>query len=177
MFAGTPTGIFAGVVFTAILLAAAAGDLRTRRIPNRLVLLLAVLGVIYSVAAGPVIEGFTRAGGGLLTGLGIWLPFYALGWLGAGDVKLFAAAGTWLGPMGALEGAVMGALAGAVLALGWMVKERGMRGTVEVIGMSAETPSLLTPSGKNSSRSTLPYGIAIAFGAIWAGWVPRMVFT
>lgn len=175
MFAGTPTGIGAGVIFSAILVVAAIGDFRTRRIPNRLVALLAVLGFAYSVAAEPVLPGLMNAGGGLLVGLGCWIPFYALGWLGAGDVKLFAAAGAWLGPMGALEGALTGACAGAILALAWMFKSRGMKGATETIALSAATPSLLSPDNDGSRRSTLPYGIAIAFGAIWAGWLPGLL--
>ena len=176
-FADTPLGITAGIVFSGLLLGAAAGDVRFRRIPNKLVGGLAVLGLVYSVAVDPFVGGFWRGTGGLLTGLGLWLPFYALGWLGAGDVKLFAGAGAWLGPMGALEGALVGALAGAVLALIWMVRSRGMKATTEVLGMSAGSPSLLTPQGGNSGRSTLPYGVAIAFGALWAGWMPGLLLT
>ena len=33
------------------------------------------------------------------------------------------------------------------------------------------------PVKRYSRRSTLPYGIAIAFGAIWAGWLPRLLFA
>ena len=175
-FADTPLGIAAGFVFSALLLWAAVGDVRSRRIPNRLVSIIAVLGILYSVVADPVLGGALRAGAGLVTGLGVWLPFYALGWLGAGDVKLFAGAATWLGPMGALEGALIGAVAGAILALIWMVRSRGMKETAEVLGMSAGSPSLLAPA-ERKIRSTLPYGVAIAFGALWAGWMPRLLLV
>ena len=171
-FAGTPQGIAAGLVFSALLITAAVGDIRYRRIPNKLVVSLILLGLGYSVAIDPVVGGLLRGTGGLLTGFGIWLPFYVLGWLGAGDVKLFAGASSWLGPMAALEGALVGALTGALLALFWMVRSRGLKATTEVLGMSAGSPSLLTPRDNDSSRSTLPYGVAIAVGALWAGWLP-----
>jgi prepilin peptidase CpaA len=168
-------GAAAGVVFTIILIAAAVSDVRTRKIPNHLVLALAVTGIVASIAGRPIVSGMLHGSAGLLTGLLCWLPFYAAGWLGAGDVKLFAAASAWLGPVGSLEGTIAAACSGAVLALGWMVRSRGMRGTADVLGMAAGSPSLLTPGSTPAQRSTLPYGTAIAFGALWAGWMPRML--
>ncbi len=176
-FGDTPFGIAAGIAFTGILAYAAIGDLRTRRIPNTLVAVLACSGLIYSVIGEPVIPGLLRGLAGLTVGLACWLPFYALGWLGAGDVKLFAAAGAWLGPVGAIEGSLAGACAGAVLALVWMVRSRGMKGTTEVLGLAAGTPSILSPGDAGSRSSTLPYGIAIAFGAIVAGWLPGLLLA
>jgi prepilin peptidase CpaA len=165
----------AGLVFSTILIVAAIGDLRTRRIPNKLVAVLALLGIAYSAARTPVMPGLSHAGGGLLAGLACWIPFYALGWLGAGDVKLYAAAGAWLGPARAAEGALIGALFGAVLSLIWMARSQGMKGAAETLGMAAATPEMLTPASGSSKRSTLPYGVAIAFGAIWAGWMPQLL--
>jgi len=164
-----------GFVFTTILIIAAIGDLRTRRIPNRLVAALALAGIVFSVARAPIVPGFLQAGGGLLAGLACWLPFYLLGWLGAGDVKLYAAAGAWLGPAKAIEGALVGALFGAVLALIWMMKSQGVKEAAQTLGMAAATPEMLAQSTGQGKRSTLPYGVAIAFGAIWAGWMPRIL--
>ena len=175
-FEGASMALAAGIVFTAILVMAAIGDLRTRRIPNRLVAVLAVAGIAYSVARAPVMTGFLQAGGGMAAGLACWLPFYMLGWLGAGDVKLYAAAGSWLGPARAVEGAVMGALFGALLSLLWMVKSQGIRNVAHTLGMAAATPDLLAPdSDQARKRSTMPYAVALAFGAIWAGWMPRIL--
>jgi prepilin peptidase CpaA len=168
-------GLGAGAVFSLLLLLAGIGDVRSRRIPNKLVAVLALFGVAFSIVNEPIPDGVSRSVLGLLTGLLCWLPFYALGWLGAGDVKLFAAASAWLGPMGALEGALAAAVAGGLLALMWMVKSRGVKPTAEVLGMSAGSPSLLTPEANDSRRARLPYGVAIAFGALWAGWLGRML--
>lgn len=176
-FGSTPAGIVAGAVFTGLLVVAAIGDLRTRRIPNRLVAVIGLLGLAYSVSMQPVLPGAVRGAGGLLVGLGCWLPFYALGWIGAGDVKLFAAAGAWLGPMGALEGAAIGAIAGAVLAVVWMIKSRGVKTTAETLGIAVGSPAILSPDEAMSRRSSLPYGVAIAFGAIWAAWLPGTLFA
>jgi prepilin peptidase CpaA len=165
----------AGIVFTTILVAAAIGDLRTRRIPNKLVAVLALLGIAYSVARAPVVPGLSQAGGGVLAGLACWLPFYLMGWLGAGDVKLYAAAGAWLGPARAVEGALVAALFGALLSLVWMARSQGMKGAAQTLGMAAATPEMLAPSEGSSKHSKLPYGVAIAFGALWAGWMPRIL--
>ncbi len=168
----------AGVVFTAILAIAAVGDFRTRRIPNKIVAVLAVLGIAFTVVQHPVLSGLARAGGGLMVGLLFWLPFYALGWLGAGDVKLYAAAGAWLGPMRALDGALVGALSGAILSLIWMMRSRGVQESVRTLGLAAGTPQLLAPgSSTETRRSTMPYGVAIAAGALCAGWLPRLIFS
>ncbi|MEO5902705.1 MAG: prepilin peptidase [Gemmatimonadaceae bacterium] len=174
-FGGAPVALLAGIIYSVILLVAAIGDYRTRRIPNRLVLLLAILGVAYSLVRAPLLSGFAQAIGGIGTGLLCWLPFYVLGWLGAGDVKLFAAAGAWLGPGRAVEGALVAALVGAVLSLIWMVRTRGVKGAVETLGLAAGSPGVLSPVGDASRHATLPYGVAIAFGAIWAGWMPRLL--
>ena len=174
-FDGAPLALAGGLVYSAILLAAAVGDFRTRRIPNRLVAFLALAGIAYTVARAPVVPGLLQAGGGLVAGLACWLPFYALGWLGAGDVKLYAAAGAWLGPARAAEGALVAALFGAVLSLIWMMKSQGVKETAQTLGMAAATPEMLTQSTGSGKRSTLPYGVAIAFGALWAGWMPRIL--
>ena len=175
-FEGTPLALAGGLVFSTILVAAAIGDLRTRRIPNKLVATLALLGVAYSVARSPVLAGGMSAGGGILVGLACWLPFYMLGWLGAGDVKLYAAAGAWLGPLRSVEGALVAALFGALLSLVWMLKSQGIKNVVQTLGMAAATPNLLSPDSSGATaRSAMPYGVAIAFGALWAGWMPRLL--
>jgi prepilin peptidase CpaA len=115
-----------------------------------------------------------QGGGGIIAGLALWLPFYVMGWLGAGDVKLYAAAGAWLGPARAVEGALVGALFGAVLAVVYMLKSQGIKQTAETLGMAAATPEMLARPSGTGKRSVLPYGVAIAFGALWAAWMPRM---
>jgi prepilin peptidase CpaA len=114
--------------------------------------------------------GFYGAVEGLVIGLLCWLPFYALGWLGAGDVKLYAAASAWLGPRLAIQGAFVAALCGAVLAIIWMVRRSGLRRTGETLGLATGTPRILYP-GASGAASKLPYGLAIAAGALWAGWL------
>lgn len=174
--AGTNVGLVGGAVFTVLLLIAAVGDFRTRRIPNRLVAVIAMLGVAWSLVVTPGLPGAYQGLGGLLTGLVCWLPFYAVGWLGAGDVKMFAAAGAWLGPLRTVEGALIAAVCGAVLALIWMIGSYGGRNAATTLAIAASRPSLLTPAaGKSGMKKTIPYGVALAAGALAAGWLPGLL--
>lgn len=170
-------GLVGGAVYTLLLLMAAVGDFRTRRIPNRLTGIMAVLGLLWSVGLNPVVPGALQGAGGLLTGLVCWLPFYALGWLGAGDVKLFAAAGAWLGPLRTVEGALVAAVVGALLALVWMVFSYGGKDAAATLAIAASRPSVLTPaSGKSGFKKTIPYGVALALGALAVAWMPGVLF-
>jgi prepilin peptidase CpaA len=113
---------------------------------------------------------------GLVAGLVVWLPFYALGWLGAGDVKLVAAAGAWLGPKEVLEGSLIAALLGAVLALLWMLRSRGLRNAIETLGIATTVPSVLTGTSSSVDRvRSLPYSVPIAVGALCAAWLPGLL--
>jgi len=62
-------------------------------------------------------QGLLHAALGLLAGGAIFFPFFALGGMGAGDVKLMAARGAWLGWQPALFIAMYGAAAGGILAV------------------------------------------------------------
>jgi prepilin peptidase CpaA len=97
-------------------LVACVTDVRTRRIPNVL--------TFGAAAAALLAHGFTPGGSGVLMAAGGWavgaalfLPFFALGGMGAGDVKLLAALGAWLGPLDAFWLAVYASIAGGLLAV------------------------------------------------------------
>jgi len=103
--------------------AGAAIDLRTRRVPNRLTLVLAAVGLALA-ATGFGRVGVVAAGAGALTGLVLMLPGYLFGATGGGDVKLLAAAGTLLGPAATVRAFVATLIVGAVLALAVAVRRR-----------------------------------------------------
>jgi prepilin peptidase CpaA len=178
LFAGSALRFAAGGVFTLLLAYACVSDLRTRRIPNALVVLIAVCGVAFSIVISPVVSGMVRSGGGLLTGLVIWLPFWLLGWLGAGDVKLFAAAGSWLGAWGAVQAAAIAALVGAVLTIGWLLLERGWRSAARTFWIATVYPRILQGPSKieRNPKRLVPYGLALAIGLVAVGWSPVLPF-
>ena len=96
--------------------AVAVVDLRTRRIPNRLALTGAVCGLASNLATAGA-AGALMSGAGLLVGLAMFLPFYLLRGMGAGDVKAMAAIGAFVGVKGALVAAGWTLVAGGIAAL------------------------------------------------------------
>lgn len=111
----TTTFIVPSIVLL-ISVAACVTDLRTRRIPNVITFSAAAAGLLFQIWNDGA-SGALLAGGGWLTGLAIFLPFFALGGMGGGDVKLLAALGTWLGAYETLYLALYSAVAGGALAL------------------------------------------------------------
>jgi prepilin peptidase CpaA len=153
----------------AIAVIATATDLRHRRIPNALTLAGALAGLIYSVA--------TAGGSGAVTslegwgvGLLLWLPIYALGGMGAGDVKLLACVGAWLGPGAVLRVAIYASIAGGALAVAVALRHRYLRTAYQNVWVLLATwrVSGITPIDtvtlENSKGPRLAYAVPILAG-------------
>jgi prepilin peptidase CpaA len=176
LFSSSPWSMIGGAGFVAALVAASVTDVRSRRIPNKLVVGLAVAGVVYSVLCLPPVIGVGRALLSLLIGFSLWIPFYALRMLGAGDVKLFAAAAAWLAPSQVFAAALLSAAAGGVLSLVGLVLAHGFGLTTYRIAHGLRDPSVLaTPLPVPAGRKTLPYGLAMAVGLAVAAWFPSLL--
>src|SRR5580765_7089499 len=105
---------------------AAVADVRTRRVPNALTFGAAAAGMGYATVHGGL-GGLESSVLGCLIGVGLFLPLFALGGMGGGDVKLLAAFGAWLGPLGVLWAAIWASLAGGILALAVSIRRRYLR--------------------------------------------------
>ncbi len=180
-FAHSWQGIAFGFAFTVLLAVAAGCDVRYRRIPNALVLTTFVSGAVFTVAMiGPRALAF-RFLGGAATGLIVWLPFWALGLMGAGDVKIFAAAAAWLGPATALGATLLSAVVGGVLGIAWLVVARFSRVAVSAAparqpdGKGHAAGDRPPANASTPVRVTVPYGVAMAVGLTVAAWIPRLV--
>ncbi|HEY5624300.1 MAG TPA: A24 family peptidase, partial [Gammaproteobacteria bacterium] len=113
-FANT-TGGSASLILMIFLAAAVATDVHSRRIPNSLVTIMLLSGLsLHAAYLGW--SGILTALTGVVVGFAILIPFYAFRALGAGDVKLLAASGAFLGGWGvAIAGAatlIVGGLLG-----------------------------------------------------------------
>ena len=173
-FTGSLPSLLGGLCFVAGLVSASITDVRSRRIPNKLVLVMAFLGVAYSVIALSFSIGVPRALLSGTIGFALWIPFYALRMLGAGDVKLFFAASCWLAPSQVFAAALISALAGGVLSVIGLVLAHGAGLTAFRIAHGLRDPKLLaTPLAVPAGRRTLPYGLAMTVGLLLAGWFPR----
>ena len=170
-----------GIAFTVLMGVAAASDIRHRRIPNSIVVLIFSLGALFLTMCIGVRPGAIQLleGGG--TGLLVWLPLWIVGKMGAGDVKFFAASAAWLGPRLALDASLTSALLGGVLALVWMFRRAvEARGEIEVPHQIASCAAVgpRTSDGRQDaeiSRITLPYGVAMAAGLTVTAWYPHLI--
>lgn len=161
-----------GGVLIGLLLVAAFYDIKSRRIPNCLVGAGLATGLLLQ-SLHPDGFGLAGAGGGALIGLAAFLPLYLLRAMAAGDVKLMAMAGAFLGPTGAL-GAVLGTfLAGGVLALGFAWKAGVMRRMLHNIQFLFFSSVAKLYSGSlphlddmPETAARLPYAVAILAGTL-----------
>jgi prepilin peptidase CpaA len=104
---------------TLIVLAVATfTDLRNRRIPNWLVLPFLVAGIVVSVWFHGW-HGLGQSFAGIGLGILIYGFLFWLGGMGAGDVKLCAAIGAWIGPSQLFIALILTAMAGGIMVLCW----------------------------------------------------------
>jgi prepilin peptidase CpaA len=146
---------------------AAYSDLRTRRIPNALVLagLAAALPVQWSAHHGSA--GLWQALAGCATGVAVLLPFYLLRAFGAGDVKLMGALGALGGASMVLSIALATFVIGGIGSLALIAARRQWRTAGEslfVLAAGLVQPGMRAAQGTALGR--LPYGVAIALGAL-----------
>jgi prepilin peptidase CpaA len=151
-----------------LLVAAAIFDVKSRRIPNWLTGLGALLGfVIHGVGEGA--HGILASVEGLLLGVVFLAPFYLKGGMGAGDVKLMGAIGALLGPKGVFLAFLFSALAGGLCGV-FLLAVRGCLG--ETVGRFGAMARLFRYSGRieylrpteKESGVLIPYGVPIAVG-------------
>lgn len=154
-----------------VLVVATVTDLRSRRIPNWLVLPFLVVGM----AVSAWILGWS----GLeksLEGMGLALLLFGvlavMGGMGMGDVKLCAALGAWIGPHQMFLALVLTGMMGGLMAIVWAAF-RGFLG--ELFTNSSDVLFGWTKRGmrgnpdltlKNPRARKMPYAPAIAVGTL-----------
>jgi prepilin peptidase CpaA len=175
----------ASVASTALLIilltCATAVDQHSRRIPN----FLSFGGAALGIASGFLIGGVAGVGQsllGLTVGLLALLPMYATGAMGAGDVKLMAAAGSFLGPAETVDALAYTFIAGGLLALITVLRADGLRGTLDRYWFGIR--SLVTTrtwlahreGAPPAERLRFPYALAILIGVSFALLTPPLFF-
>ncbi|MEO8655346.1 MAG: A24 family peptidase [Ramlibacter sp.] len=157
-----------------LLIAAAAIDYRSYRIPNWLTLTGTLIGLALSAAtAARPLSGFLWALAGAATGLAMLLPLYAMRVLGAGDVKLMAMVGAFLGLPEIVPALLCVFLAGGIAALAFAVVYRSvprlaanLRDMVQGSVLSALTGHSFGGMAPGMSVGKLPYGVSICAGTL-----------
>ena len=161
-------------VLCAGMCSAAIVDAASRRIPNAISGAIAATGVTFAVTG---VSGISPASSllGLTFGLLLMMPGYIFGGTGAGDVKLFAAAGALLGAGKILSAFLFVAVAGGVLALGFAFHRgrlaRTVKQTAQIFGRPSDAKAAIE-SPREHNR--FPYGPAIAAGCMMAALKPLM---
>ena len=146
----------------------AAIDLRTRRIPNVATIVVAGLGLALS-ATGASRHGALAALAGLALGFLLMLPGHLFGATGAGDVKLFAAMGTLLGPGTVVTAFLYTAIAGGLLAFVIAARRRRLVETVNGVAALVRTPGANANEIESPARhNRFAYAPAIAVGTLLA---------
>lgn len=143
-------------------------DLYTRRVPNELTIGVAAAGIAMG-ALHLTGVGLAGALAGFALGAVLMLPGHVIGATGAGDVKLFAALGAWLGPAQTGKAFFYTALAGGALAVIVAMRRRRLSATLH------RTAELVATRGANvteiehtSQNNRFAYAPAIAAGALAA---------
>ena len=151
-------------------------DVRYRRIPNKLVLVVLVGGLTLNTIFGGF-PGLLVSFGGFVLAFGVMFFFHAFGTLGAGDVKLFAAIGAINGVTLVLPTLMVVALMGGLLAIFKMVYSRRVGTTMFgvfqfFVGLlpGQRVPRFEVPVDRSI---TLPYALPICFGSLIAFFLFR----
>jgi prepilin peptidase CpaA len=141
-------------IFPAGMAFAAATDLITMTVPNRLIAILTAGFFLAAALAGlswsDIGLHMAVAGVALIVGFALFVP----GWIGGGDAKLFAATALWIGPSLLLDFSLIAALIGGVLTL------------CIILLRSLPLPTALNDQGwllkLHDAKAGVPYGIALA---------------
>jgi prepilin peptidase CpaA len=161
------------VLVSATLIVAAICDGTQLRVPNWITFPLVFTGFFYQAANGGW-EGLITGLMGLAVGLVCLLPLYAVGGMGAGDVKLLAGVGVWLGATATFQAFCVSALVGAVMALG-MIWRRGnfVEHYANLLTILSEWIEIRDPrqlaqlaAQRQPKMLLLPYAIPLCIGSI-----------
>ena len=161
---------------TVTLIVAAVIDGIKLKVPNLITFPMILSGWIYSATLSPWAgwEGLMYSLIGTAVGLALLLPAYAIGGMGAGDVKLLAGVGAWVWGTATLYAFAVSAIVGGVIAVLMVVVGRGWskhKNQFWVICneiMTVKDPEKLSAiaAERKPTMMLLPYGIPIAIGTI-----------
>ena len=166
----------AQIVSLGLAIVACGWDLRTRRIPQLITLGGALAGIVYHAAHGGWSAGAASAMGWLV-GIAIFIVPFALGGLGAGDVKLLGAIGAWLGPMNAVWVGLYAGAAGGILAIfvalthGYLFQAVGNVGVLLAYWRLNGVKPLPEITLEHSRGPRLAYAVPILAGTMVTLWL------
>ena len=156
-----------------VLIIAAATDIRSRRIPNWLVVPFLASGIIWSGITGGL-EGAAQSVTGISIAVGVLGVLCYLRGMGMGDLKLCAGVGAWVGPAQMISALVATAIAGGFLAMAYSLWHRSLGKCLDDTGdlVVALCRDGVRPQPTmrldNPDAVKLPYAVAIAIGTLFS---------
>lgn len=157
------------ILLIPILIISTLTDLRLHKIPNFLTYSAMLFGLLYNTFLTGT-EGFLYSSAGIVTGVGVLFIFYLMGGMGAGDVKLLGAVGSFLGAKGVfwtfLFSAIAGGLYSLILMMVYRKKFAGTLSNLYYSGIHLIMTRKLLDFGTihTDNRPRLCYGLAIGVG-------------
>ncbi len=165
-----------------ILIVAAYIDGKELRVPNWITFPMVAAGLVFN---GWVFgwEGLGNAMLGMIVGLACLLPLYSVGGMGAGDVKLMAGIGAWLGVKVTFFAFCASTVVGAVMAVLMVAYRRDFTKhyanflSIWYEWMTIRSPEKLAAiaAERKPTMFLLPYGIPICIGSIGYFWYAGMI--
>lgn len=158
---------------SAVLIFAAYIDGKQLKVPNWITFPMVLTGLLYhSVANGW--SGFNASLMGVGCGLLCLLPLYSIGGMGAGDVKLMAGIGAWLGVTTTWNSFLATVVVGAVMAVVMVVWSGRIQHHVtqfmhiafEIVTIRDPKKLFVIAKDRKPTMFLLPYGIPICIGSI-----------
>ena len=170
---------------TAVLVVAAVIDGIKLKVPNWITFPMIISGWIYSGCFSDYAgwEGFAYSLIGTAVGLALLLPAYAIGGMGAGDVKLNAGIGAWVWGTVTLYAFCASALVGGAIAVcmvlyknAWQ-KHKNQFWLIwnEIVTVRDPEQLAVIAADRKSTMLLLPYGIPMAIGTIGYFWFTGML--
>lgn len=166
-----------------VLIVAAWIDGKQLRVPNWITFPMILAGLAFNT----ILFGWSGLGFGLLgmvVGLACLLPLYSVGGMGAGDVKLLAGVGAWLGWKVTFYGFAISTIVGAVMAVIMVLYRRDAKKhcanflMIFTEWLEIRNPKKLSEiaAERKSRMLLLPYGIPICIGCIGYFTIHGMLF-
>lgn len=153
------------VALSAFLFGAVVSDVLSHRLPNHYLLLGLSLAVALQVSSAGWL-GVMNSGAGLLAGFAVFLPFYLRQGMAAGDVKLMAVVGAFLGGNAALWASAYSLMAGSILGLIYLLYRGHLGRFVVRYWAIFALRSHIPAEDDDAARHRFPYALAIAAGAM-----------
>ena len=168
------------LILASVLLVAGMTDVRSCKIPNWLTISTMAAGLLgHSLLTG--LPGLLFSAKGLGLGLALFLTLYLMGGMGAGDVKLLAAVGSFIGAEGVLSAGIMAMLLGGLYAMAMMMSQKGVRASFKQMATLLQSWILMSGSvaafTPTKAQPQLRYALVIGLGTLMSQWMQTPFFT